>query len=326
MKRIILNFVLVTSFLGLLQSCSVVIKSSELGVKQKWGKLDETILKPGVHFYGPISTKIFVYDCKIQDIVEKSMFSTHDGLEVSAHMNLLYHINKDSVKFIYKNLDTDFHEKYVGNLFNSVIREEIVKYNAKDVMSKIEVLQDSITIILRPLLQQYGFVIDKTIISDIDLPEEISKAIKDKVKSEQTLKQRQVEIEIERQNLLYETEKSKNLTTTKLIIAKQEAEFEAEKVRIQSESRLQVANKDNEIVIIKQKTEAERIIIEQKAESERLLIESKAKSESQKMINSTLSEKQLELKRIEATEKLASSTNTKLIITDGKSKLMFKNE
>ena len=313
MKKII-KISLVSSLVFLTHSCAV-IQPNELAIKQTWGKLNEKILKPGVHTYFPMSTKIYKYDCKIQDIVEKSMFATHDGLEVSAHMNLLYHINKDSIKFIYRNLDTDFHEKYVGNLFRSVIREEIVKYNAKDVINKIEILQDSISIILHPLLQQYGFVIDKTIISDIDLPEEINKAIRDKVKSEQLFKQRQVEIEIEKQNILFETEKSKNQTTTKLLIAKQEAEFDAEKARIQSESRLQVANKETEITLVKQR-----------AESERMVLEAKAKSESQKIIDRTLTDKQLELKRIDATEHLASSTNSKVIITNGKTQVMFRSD
>ncbi len=314
MKNRFTYAVLFGGLMLLAQSC-VVLQPNELGVKQKMGRMTDEILQPGPHGYSPFTTKIYVYDCKIQDIVEKSNFATHDGLEVSATMNLLYHINKDSIQFIYKNLDTDFHEKYVGNLFRSVIREEIVTYSAKDVVNKVEVLQDSITIILRQLLQQYGFVIDKTIISDIDLPDEINKAIKDKVKSEQQLKQRQVEIEIERQNILFDNEKNKTKTTNQIAVAKQEAEFDAEKARIQADSRLQVAQKETEITLV-----------HQKAESERLLIESKAKAESQKMLNASLTKEQIQLKQIEATEHLAASPNTKLIITDGKSKLMFKED
>ena len=313
-QKILLSSLVVSCILVSVTSCKV-INTNQLGVKQTFGKMSDKVLKPGAHGYFPGATKITVFDCKILEINERSAFATHDGLEITAKMSLLYHINPDSVKMIYKKLEDDFHEMYVGNLFRSVIREEIVQYQAKDVVNKIQVLQDSITAILTPMLHKYGFIIDKTIITDIDLPEEINYAIKEKVKAEQNLKQRQVEMEIERQNI----------------------NFDAEKAKILNASRLAQAQQETDIIIVKQKAESERLlleaqrqaeitIIQEKAEAERLLIEAKAKKESQEIVNKSLTNNQLELKRIEATEKLASSPNSKLIITDGKTQVMFRTD
>ena len=49
-------------------------------------------------------------------------------------------------------------------------------------------------------------------------------------------------------------------------------------------------------------------------------------NKSQAIIDSTLSTKELELKKINAIEKLATSPNSKIIINDGKSIMMFKDD
>ena len=313
-KKMLL-YSIVASFLLVTATSCKVINTNQLGVKQTFGKMSEKVLKPGAHGYFPGATKITVYDCKILEINERSAFATHDGLEITAKMSLLYHINPDSVKMNYRKLENDFHEMYVGNLFRSVIREEIVQYQAKDVVNKIQILQDSITTILTPMLHKYGFIIDKTIITDIDLPEEINFAIKEKVKAEQKLKQRQVEMEIERQNVNFDAEKAKILNASRLAQAQQETEIIIVKQKAESERMLLEAQRQAEITIVKEKAEAQR-----------LLIEAQAKKESQEIVNKSLTNNQLELKRIEATEKLASSPNSKLIITDGKTQVMFRSD
>lgn len=275
-----------------LQSCSV-IQPNELGLKQSLGKLSPSVYTPGAHFYNPFVSKMIVYDCKILNVGEKSLYSTHDGLEVTSEMSLLYHIIPDSLRMIHVKLGHNFETKFVSSLFRSVIREEVIQYNAKDIMNKIQVLEDSISLTLRPLLSQYGFVVDKVIVSDIDLPEEVNKAIRDKVRAEQIFKQRQVEIEIDRQNVIYE----------------------AEKAKLESDSKLSLAKQETNIILEKQN-----------AESQRMVLEARAVKQSQAIIDSTLSAKQLELKKIEATIKLAGANNSKLIITDGKSQLMFRED
>jgi regulator of protease activity HflC (stomatin/prohibitin superfamily) len=287
--QLIFFLIIVISFFQL-QSC-VVIEPNQLGLRQRLGQIDKTVLKPGSHGTNPFTQKIIKYDCKILNYNEKSQYSTNDGLEVTAEMNLLYHINKDSLIVIHTRLGKNFEEKYVGSLFRSVVREEVIQYNAKDIMNKIENLEDSISDKLIPLLKQYGFVLDKMIVSDIDLPIEVSDAIKQKVKAEQVGKQKEVENEIDRQSTDYAIEKERKQQTANLLTAKQESEILLEK---------------------------------QKAESARMILEARSKKIYQQIIDSSLTDKQLQLRKIEANEKLSTSPNTKLIITDGKNQLYLK--
>lgn len=255
--------------------------------------MSNEILTPGPHAYNPFTSNIVKYDCRILKFSEKSDYVTNDGLEINARVNLLYHIEKDSLKAIHINLGRDYEEKYVSTLFRSVVREEVVLYNAKDIINKVQNLEDNISVTLKPLLLQYGFIIDKIIVNDLHLPDEVNTAIKAKVRAEQLLKQREVENDIDRQNVIYQAEKEK----------------------LESNSKLELAKMETTIILEKQK-----------AESQRLLMESHALKQSQGIIDSTLTTKQLELKKINAIEKLAGSPNSKLIVNDGKSLMMFRDD
>ena len=282
--------VILVSLIG--QGCAIV-EPNELGLKVRLGVLSNDVLLPGPHGYNPFTAKIIKYNCRLLKLSEKNDYSTNDGLEVNARVNLLYHIDKDSLKAIDINLGRDYEEKYVGTLFRSVVREEVVLYNAKDIIDKIQNLEDNIALTLKPLLAQYGFIIDKIIVNDLHLPDEVNSAIKAKVRAEQLLKQREVENDIDRQNVVYQAEKEK----------------------LESNSRLELAKLETKIILEKQK-----------AESQRLIMESHSLKQSQAVIDSTLTPKQLELKKINAIEKLAGSPNSKLIINDGKSIMMFSDD
>lgn len=294
MKKIVyFNLAGIVILVSMICHGCAIVEPNELGLKVRLGVLNNDILLPGPHMYNPITAKIIKYNCRLLKFSEKNDYATNDGLDVNARVNLLYHIDKDSLKAIAINLGKDYEDKYVSTLFRSVVREEVVLYNAKDIIDKIQNLEDNIAITLRPLLAKYGFIIDKIIVNDINLPDEVNSAIKAKVRAEQLLKQREVENDIDRQNVVYQAEKDK----------------------LESDSRLELAKLETKIVLEKQK-----------AESQRLIMESHSLKQSQAIIDSTLSPKQLELKKINAIEKLANSPNSKLIINDGKSIMMFNDD
>ena len=72
-----------------------------MGLKVHLGVLSNDILTPGPHAFNPITSKIVKYDCRILKFSEKSDYVTNDGLEINARVNLLYHIEKDSLKQIH---------------------------------------------------------------------------------------------------------------------------------------------------------------------------------------------------------------------------------
>ena len=81
-----------------------------------------------------------------------------------------------------------------------------------------------------------------------------------------------------------------------------------------------------ELEIQKQRLDIDFYIEKQKKEAERMLIEAEAIKKQQEIVNSTLTDKLIELKSLEITRDLVKSNNAKIIISDGKSPIILNDK
>jgi hypothetical protein len=84
-------------------------------------------------------------------------------------------------------------------------------------------------------------------------------------------------------------------------------EFEFEKQKREKETSIQQERMQIDFAVEKQKKEAERLVIE-----------AEAAKKAQELANSAITPLSLKFKSLEVMKELASSTNEKVIITDGK--------
>ena len=84
--------------------------------------------------------------------------------------------------------------------------------------------------------------------------------------------------------------------------------------------------KIKELEIKKQRLDIDFYIEKQKKEAERMLIEAEAIKKQQEIVNSTLTDKLIELKSLEITRDLVKSNNAKIIISDGKSPIILNDK
>ena len=226
MKKTVL-FLLIFGQIAMLQSC-FTLEPNELALKQVRGKLIGETLKPGRYSYNPINTKIITYDMRVQSYTETNQYATYDGLEITADMNLLYHIKPESVKDVFLKFGTNYEKRLISSNFRSIVQEVYIKYKANDLVIQKEVLELEIIKRLKTSMEPFGFDVDNVLIRDLDMPIEVLQAIKDKVKAEQVAKLKQIEIENERRALDFELEKQRK-----------EADFSIEKEKKEAE-RLQI--------------------------------------------------------------------------------------
>ena len=73
----------------LLTSC-MVIRPGEVGVKQRFGKLDDKVLDEGPHFYNPFGTKILTMPIRTENIELRLNLPSKEGLNVGAEISILY--------------------------------------------------------------------------------------------------------------------------------------------------------------------------------------------------------------------------------------------
>jgi regulator of protease activity HflC (stomatin/prohibitin superfamily) len=246
MKKIIISFLAVAA---LLPACTVV-RPGETAMKQRLGKLTTKTYKGGPVLFNPFISKVIKMDTRTIEKYNVLPLPTKEGLSVKAEITLLYHIDPARAQTIYTQFGRNYEEIIVLSNFRATAREISARYSAKELYATERLkIEKAIFDELSMHIEDKGFVVDAVLLKDIDLPDQMMKAIENKVTAEQ-------------------------------------------------------ASLQMEFVIEKQRKEAERMIIE-----------ATAVKQAQDIINSSLTDKQLQYNQIEALRSLTNSPNAKIIIT-----------
>ncbi len=282
------------------QSC-VTIDPGEIGLKVKRGVLSNENFVAGKYPQGP-RTSYVLFSTRVKEIALKTMLPTKEGLEAKVDLTMLYHIKPDAIRNIYLTLGMNYENEVIMNNLSAIARETCLHYRAMDLMTQRDSLEVSIFKNINADIGHYGFIVDQVLIHDIDVPDEIDRAIEKKVLSEQLIKQQEVDILTQKKATIANIEKQRK-----------EMEFDFEKQTRVKETSIQQERMQIDFAIEKQKKEAERVIIE-----------AEAAKKSQELANMAITPMSIKYKTIDVLKALANSPNSKIIITDGKNPLNMR--
>lgn len=279
------------------QSC-ITINPGEIGLKVKRGNLYDKNYLAGRYTKGP-RTSFITFSTRVKEISMKTLLPTKEGLEAKVNLTMLYHIKPEAIRNIYLTLGMNYENEVIVNNLSAIARETCLNYKAMDLMTQRDSLEVSIFRNINADIKHYGFIVDQILIRDIDVPDEIDRAIEKKVLSEQLIKQQEVDILTQKKSTDAAIEKQRK-----------EMEFAFEKQKREKETSIQQERMQIDFSIEKQKKEAERSIIE-----------AQAAKKAQELTNSTITELSIKYKSIDVMKAFADSPNSKIIITDGKTPL-----
>jgi regulator of protease activity HflC (stomatin/prohibitin superfamily) len=239
-----------------LTQCTI-IRPGEVGIKQRFGKLNKRSINQGMVSYNPFSTKVIKASTQTQNLRLDLNLPSKEGLSVKSLISILYRLERDSVGQIINNYGLDY-EPLIGSIFRSAASDVCAKYYAKDMHSgKRANIEESIKNKMVELLNGNGILIQSVLMKSISLPPGLSSSIEQKLQAEQ------------------------------------------DAMRM------------------------EFVLKQEKLEAERRIIEAKGKRDAQKILSQGLTSEIIQLRSIEAFEKLSNSTNGKVIITNGKAPLLI---
>jgi prohibitin 1 len=284
----------------LLQNCTT-IHPGEIAMKVVRGKLKPDNYTQGRHAVG-FGVHYIKFNTRITELSLKMTLPTKEGVEAKTDITLLYHLKPESIHDIYLTLGMEYEKAIVLNNFLATARETCLNYRAMELMTQRDSLEKSIFDNMNHDIGHYGFVIDQVLVRDIDVPDEIDRAIEKKVLSEQQAKQQEVDILIQ-----------KRITESSIEKQRKEMEFAFEKQQKERESN-----------IVQERLQEDFALEKQKKEAERTLIEAQAIKKSQELTNSTITELLIKYKTVDVMKALANSPNAKYIITDGKTPISLR--
>jgi regulator of protease activity HflC (stomatin/prohibitin superfamily) len=208
MKKIrnIVGAVAVVAAAMIFQQCAV-IRPGEVGLKQKLGRLKPGSLTGGAKWFDPFITKVIKISTQVQEYSATLHLPTKDGLEVNTELSLFYHIQGDSARSFYKRFGRHYSNNVVISILNAEARAVCAEYDAQELIGEREQLEQKIMEKLEEEITPFGYMADKFVLRDIDMPDEIANAIKNKVTAQQVALQSQIELDKQRKEYQFDLEK-----------------------------------------------------------------------------------------------------------------------
>lgn len=291
------KFMFIFGALVLLVSCKVV-PAGYKGVKvyllgRKDGN-EAKVLDVGRYRVGP-NRKIYLFPVFQQDFSwghesgyasssphDPFRFQSKEGISLSVDLGISFHIIPDSVKAVFTKWRRDI--DYIANVyFDDLLHDALIHVGSNMAIEDIygpkkQLLIDRVDSMVVARVKPYGIVIDRIFITnDLKLPDVIVRAINSKMEATQIAQQRENELRE------VEAEASKKVAAAKG----------------ESESKLVTQKMQNAINLLAATTQSEVLITQAKSEAQAILINAQAQSDGNKLLQASISEPLIEMKRVE---------------------------
>lgn len=190
------------------------IPTGFVGVKTRFGQVQETMLNEGLNFKVPYIEKIVLMDCRTQK-TEYTMEASSKDLQKISNFKVAinYNISKDTANQLYKSVGIDYKSIIVEPAIQEAMKATIANYTAEELITKRNEVSAFALEELFNKLQDTGIQLTSLNILDLSFSPEFDAAVE----------QKQI-VEQETQKAQYELEKAKVENEKKIEDAKAEAE------------------------------------------------------------------------------------------------------
>jgi len=197
MRRVGYGMLLIL-LLPVISSGWVVIDAGETGVQSFFGKVRDSEFSSGFHLKNPL-VKITKMNVRTQEYTMSIAYEegdktgddsisalTSEGLSVDLDITVLYRLSEEKASDVYREVGIIYEEVIIRPQIRSIIREVIAEYSAKDIYSEkrqeasLEILSR-----LKTSVEPRGIEVEDVLLRNVQLPENLSKSIQEKLQSEQ---------------------------------------------------------------------------------------------------------------------------------------------
>lgn len=186
MKNFSLKSLAFFAALLMLASSCTVVRQGEVGVKRTFGKYNDKIYTSGLIGYNPLTSKILKVPALTNNLEVQLDIPSKEGLTIRSEVSILYNIEPKKVPDILRNLGIDYETSIILPVFRSSVSDVSAKYFAKDMHSGNRAeIERTIKELMTQTLKGKGIFIESVLLKSIQLPRTLSKAIEEKLESEQ---------------------------------------------------------------------------------------------------------------------------------------------
>lgn len=209
---LIVIFVIITFF-----NSFKTIPTGFVGVKTRFGQVQDTMLNEGLNLKVPFIEKIVLMDCRTQK-TEYTMEASSKDLQKISNFKIAinYNITNDTANKLYRSVGVDYKSIIVEPAIQEAMKATVANYTAEELITKRNEVSEFALDKLSPKLQENGITLTSLNILDLSFSEEFDTAVE----------QKQI-VEQETQKAQYELEKAKVENQKKIENAQADAEVMA---------------------------------------------------------------------------------------------------
>ena len=191
------------------------IKSGEVGIRIRFGKVVNKATTEGINFKVPFIEKIEKMNIKVQKIEVKTSSSSKDLQEVDMSLAVNYRIDMKEATNLYKNVGINYKEVVLEPAIEESIKAVTSQYTAEELITQRSEVSAKCMEVLSKKVSKYGISVSDFNITNFSFSAEFDKAIEEKQVAEQkvlTAKQEleKEKIEAEKKIVKAEAEKKAN--------------------------------------------------------------------------------------------------------------------
>ncbi len=188
----------VVAFLLFLGSMARVVQPGNAGVVVLFGKVSDSVLPSGLHFVNPFST-VEEMEVRTRSYTMSAVHNegakngddsisviTSDGLTVKLDATVLYALDQSRCAEIYRTLGPDVEDRIIRPEIRTAVRDSAATYSATELYtSKRALYIEQVAKALKPTFEKRGILLDQVLLRNVLLPDQITKAINDKIAADQ---------------------------------------------------------------------------------------------------------------------------------------------
>jgi regulator of protease activity HflC (stomatin/prohibitin superfamily) len=193
-------------------SMAVVVAPGMAGVVLVFGKVQPEALPSGLHFINPLASvvemEVRTRNYTMSNVTDEGQKKgddsiqviTSDGLTVKLDCTIFYSLKQDMVAKIYAEIGPDVEDKILRSEIRASLRDAAANLLATELYtSKRQSFVDQVTMTLRSSFESRGINMEQVLLRNVILPDQITKAINDKIAADQEAQKMTFVLQKERQ-------------------------------------------------------------------------------------------------------------------------------
>lgn len=232
---LVILLILITFF-----SCFATVPTGFVGVKTRFGKVQDSVIQEGLNLKVPFIEKIVKIDCRIKKLESSTSTASKDLQEVALNVAVNYSVEKTTANNLYREVGSTYENNIISPSILESVKSVTAQFTAEELITRRTEVSNMMQQTLVAKMTPHGFKVVDFNITDLDFSKAYNQAIEKKQVAEQQAKQAQYELEkakVENEKKIAEAEANakvmsvQNAATTDNAIRLKELEIQKEFVQ-----------------------------------------------------------------------------------------------